>query len=197
MARLIFCERLQFVGNDRDAPLSEALHVLEEWVYTWTNRYSPRFFDPATTKTQAIRIDEILKDQSFGSRFRRWMRASQLDYIPEEELEKIAKTSGRQTLVDCASPEEWIAKALDSLRNSPTDSIRLDLLRRSTNDDTALYLDLQIEAPDSLSIQLVVYSFAALEDKTLGGILRGRLQALIDSGRFCRLDAEPTMVAKS
>lgn len=190
MGRPLFCERLRFVGDGQRTRLVEALQVLEEWANQWSNRYSPRFHDPATTVAQARRIREITKDQLPLRRLQRWISGSRLEYQPGKEIRKALANSGRVRLFDCSDTQEWVDEVLTSLANSPTRSIRLDLLRSSAKDDTSLYLDVKSRDSGSVSIELLVLSFAAIEDESVGNTLSVRLKALTATGFFREIAEE-------
>ena len=189
MGRPIFTRRYMVVVESaeplRDSSrLAEAVRLVEAWVTTWTNRFSPRFHDPTVVSANAKVVRRILDDHSITKRIQRWFSGTKLEYDPTTELESVAANSGRIRLVDYSTIDDWAEKALESLKLSATKSLRIAVLRCSFKDDTSLYLDLKTNLQGDFSIDLVVYSFAALEDKEFGERLTDRLEDLTKSRHF-------------
>ena len=196
MGRPIFIQRYRVVVEPAEtlcdsSQLIEAINLVKDWVTTWTNRFSPRFHDPTIVNANAKLVRKVLDDHSFGNRIRRWVSRTKLEYDPASKLEAAAATSGRIRLVDYSNIDDWAEKALECLKLSATESLRIAVLRDSFKDDTSVYLDLKSNPSGDISIELAVFSFLALEDQEFGARLTDRLEDLTISCHFQVLSEAP------
>ena len=192
----MYRQRLRYAGTAAASPdgsaalLVTAIEELRDGGSPWTNRFSPRFHDPAVVAANAEKIRGLLADHSVIARLRRWIARTPLDYDPGSVAGEIMSNSGRLKLDDFQDIEAWAKQAVDCAAASPTGRLRISLLRLSYNDDTSLTLELASGTSGETTIELQVASFLAEDDLPYREQLIDRIAQVVRQTNFTAVEAD-------